>query len=108
VSNHSISHLVSGLKILMPEKCFSLLVTTTQSLASAMAAIIMSSALRGRPDAVPWAINLPQIKAADSSNASTRPDLSNRQSCEKQVLVSLSRHPAQQRLRGGSEFACER
>jgi hypothetical protein len=63
----------NGLTIFNPAKSFSLSVTTTHSLASAMAAMIMSRALLGRPFAVPSAISRPQISPAFSSNVSTRP-----------------------------------
>ena len=63
----------SGLMNFNPAKSFSLSVATTQLLASAVAATIMSSALRGRPLAVPSAISRAQIRAAFSSKASTRP-----------------------------------
>ena len=59
----------SGLMIFNPANSFSLSVATTQLLASAVAATIMSSALRGRPLAVPSAISRAQIKAACSSKA---------------------------------------
>ena len=62
-----------GLTISMPAKSFSLSVTTIQSLASAIAAIIASRALRGLPFAVPSAIKRAQIRPALSSNGSTRP-----------------------------------
>ena len=54
-------------------KSFSLSVTTTHSLASATAAMIVSSALRGRPRALASAINRAQISAAGSSKARIRP-----------------------------------
>ncbi|HEX3498308.1 MAG TPA: hypothetical protein VHT04_03195, partial [Stellaceae bacterium] len=56
----------SGLTISIPEKSFSLSLTTMQPFASATAAMIMSSALRLRPLAVPSAISRAQIKAAFS------------------------------------------
>ena len=62
-----------GLTIFTPAKSFSLSVATTQSFASATAAMIMSSALRGRPIAVASAISRAQMSAAVSSNARTRP-----------------------------------
>ena len=62
-----------GLTIVSPAKSLSLSVATTQSFASAIAAIIMSSALRGRPVAVPPAIKRAQMSAAFSSKGSTRP-----------------------------------
>src|SRR5258708_10942733 len=65
-----------GLTISMPAKSFSLSVTTIQSLASAIAAIIVSRALPGLPFAVPSAIRRAQIRPALSSNASTRPSKS--------------------------------
>ncbi len=51
----------NGLTIFNPAKSFSLSVTTTHSFASPMAAMIMSSALLGRPFAVPSAISRAQI-----------------------------------------------
>ena len=63
----------SGLTILKPAKSFSLSVTMTQSFASATAAIIMSSGLRGRPFAVPSDISRGQMSAAFSSNDRMRP-----------------------------------
>ena len=62
-----------GLMIFRPAKCFSFSVTITQSFASAIAAMIMSSGLRGRPFAVPSAISRAQMRLALSSNGSTRP-----------------------------------
>lgn len=56
-----------------PPKCFSLSVTTMQSFASAMAASIMSNALRGFPVRVPSAMIRPQMIAACSSKERIRP-----------------------------------
>ena len=52
-----------GLKTFSPAKSLSFSVTITQSFASAIAAMIMSSGLRGRPFAVPSAISRAQIEA---------------------------------------------
>ena len=62
-----------GLTISMSAKSFSLSVTTIQSLACAIDAIIVSRALQGLPLAVPSAIKRAQIRPALSSNGSTRP-----------------------------------
>ena len=48
-------------------------VTTVQRFASAVAATIMSRALRGRPDLVPSAMRRAQTRAARSSKATARP-----------------------------------
>ena len=62
-----------GLNIRSPLKSLSLSVTSTQSFASATAARIMSSALRGLPWALPSAIRRAQTKPALSSNDRIRP-----------------------------------
>jgi hypothetical protein len=62
-----------GLTRLTPPNSFSLPVTTMQSFASAIAAMIASRAPRGRPLALPSAISLAHARAAFSSNAKTRP-----------------------------------
>ena len=62
-----------GLKTFSPAKWLSFSVTITQLFASAIAAMIMSSGLRGRPFAVPSAISRAQISPDLSSNASTLP-----------------------------------
>jgi NADPH:quinone reductase len=62
-----------GLTIRSPAKSFSLSVTTMHPFAPATAAMIMSSALRGRPAAFPSAISRAQIRPAFSSNGRTRP-----------------------------------
>jgi hypothetical protein len=54
-------------------KCRSFAVTTIQSCATAVAAIIMSRPLRGRPEAVPSAISLAHTSAAGTSKGKTRP-----------------------------------
>lgn len=59
-----------GLTIFTPAKSRSLSVTTTQSFASAMAATIISSGLRGRPCAAPSAIRRAQTLAASSLDRS--------------------------------------
>ena len=63
----------TGFKTLIPAKSFSLSVTTTQSFATATAAMITSSALRGFPAALPSAISCAQTSPALSSNDSIRP-----------------------------------
>ena len=62
-----------GLNTFNPAKSLSLSVTSVQSFASAIAAIIISSALRGRPLRVPSAISLAHTSAARSSKGSTLP-----------------------------------
>lgn len=54
----------SGLRILIPAKCFSLSVTTRHPFASAVAAMIMPRALRGFPEALPSFISRAHTKAA--------------------------------------------
>ena len=57
----------------MSAKPLSLFVTTTHPLASAIAAMMASSAFRGFPVAVPSATRRTQTNPALSSNGSTRP-----------------------------------
>lgn len=63
----------NGFRTSTPTKSPSLSVTTTQPFASATAAMMVSSALRGRPAAVPSAMSLAQTSPAFSSNGRTRP-----------------------------------
>ncbi len=62
----------SGLMTLRPTKSFSLFVTMMQSFASATAAMIVSSGLRGLPLAAPSDISRAQMSAALSSNGRMR------------------------------------
>ncbi len=62
-----------GFNVSTPAKSLSLPVTTTQAFASAVAAMMVSSALRGRPCALPSAISRAQAWAAFSSKGNTRP-----------------------------------
>src|SRR5260221_2674481 len=100
----------------MSGKSFSLSVTTVQPWASATAAMIVSSALRGRPCALLSAMRRAQIKPAFSSKGSTRPANSacgpsgpakQAPSYEK-VLIFLLAHPHQQGRLGGRpcDVAC--
>jgi hypothetical protein len=59
-----------------PRKCRSLTVTTTQLFAAAVAAMIISIGLRGRPTAVPAAMVRAHSMAARSSKGRTRPEKS--------------------------------
>ena len=63
----------SGLTMSIPQKWRSLAVATTHPFAAAVAAMIMSSPLRGRPARVPSAISWVHASAARSSNGRIRP-----------------------------------
>ena len=76
-SRHLLFHggvIRSGLMILTSTKSLSLSVTTTQSLARAVAAMMASRALRERPVALLSAMRLAQTRTAFSSKGRTRPE----------------------------------
>src|SRR5438046_4925679 len=74
----------SGLTISMPAKSFSLSVTTIQSLATAIDAMIVSRALRGLPFAVPSAIKRAQRSEEHTSELQSLTNLVCRLLLEKE------------------------